>query len=88
MKVVVRACHSDLDVRHSPHSAVDRRNLLGNHRGVRDENNVGFQPSFVLLYPGRKGRAADLLLALEDKLDIMPEFPCPDKIFKGLYVHE
>ena len=42
----------------------------------------------MFLDPSRKGRAADLLLALEDELHVMAKFAATKEIFKSLDVHK
>ena len=88
MQILVRPCQSHLQIGHSPHSAIDRRHLVGDHCSVRNEDHIGSQPLLVLLHPSRKGWTADLLLPLEDELHVMAKFAATEEIFKSLDVHK
>ena len=88
MQVLVGAGDGDFQVGEATHAAVDGRDLLGDHRGVGDEDDIGLQEVLMLLRPGGEGGASDFFLTLEDELHVMPQQALLEQVLEGLQVHE
>ena len=88
VQVLVGAGDLDFEVGQSTHAAVDGRHFLGDHGGIGNQTDIGRQALLVLLYPSRKVRTADFLLALEHELDVVVQLPCADEELERLDVHE
>ena len=86
--ILVRSRDADLHVLHAAHAGVDGRNLVGDHRGVGNENQVAGEFLAVGLHPCSQARGTDFLFALDHKLDVVAEFLLADQVFEHLDVHE
>ena len=88
MEVLVGPRHLHFQVGQTAHAAIDGRHLFAYHGGVGDQHHIGLQEILVGLDPGGQGAAANLFLAFEDELDIVPELAGAQQEFEGLDVHE
>ena len=88
VEVLVRAGDGHFQIGEAAHAAVDGRDLLGDHRGVGHEDDIGLQEFLVLLRPGGQRRTAHFLFALEDELHVMPQETLLEQELEGLQVHE
>ena len=70
MQVGAAAAQVDLAVDQAAESVADRRNAAGEHRRVRDHDDVGLERVLVGDDEVVEVRAADLFLALEDDPDV------------------
>ena len=70
VQILARTGHLHLDVGHAPQGVDDGRRVFAQDVRVRDHGHVGGQPSGVLPDKGGQVRAADLLLALDDALEV------------------
>ena len=88
VQVLVRACDLDFHVADAAHAAIDGRNLLVEHRSVRDQDDVAGKQALVRLDPFREGGGAHLFLTFKNEFDVVPELPGAHQILKSLDMHE
>ena len=88
MEIFVRSGYRDFHIAQAAHAAVDGRYLVGNHRGIRNQDDIGREFLFVCSHPSRQRGASDFFFAFEDKLHIVTEFPFAQQVFEGFDVHE
>ena len=88
MEIFVRSGYRDFHIAQAAHAAVDGRHLVGDHRGIRNQDDIGREFLFVRGHPSRQRGASDFFFAFEDKLHIVTEFPFAQQVFEGFDVHE
>ncbi len=84
-----RAAQVDLEVHEAAQAVADRRHAAGEHRCVRDDDDVASEPALLVPDESAQVLAADLLLALDHHLDVDRQPPVRLHVrFDGLQMHE
>ena len=88
MEVLVRAGDADFDIAQTAKPYGDGGDFGGNHRGVGNQNHVGFEHFLVFGAPFAQGGGTDFFLAFEHELDVAGKAVFLDHVFEGFGVHE
>ena len=87
VQVTVRPGHFHFHVAQPAQAGIDAGHIVGDHRGVADQYDVGLEALLVVLHELPQVVATHLLFALDHHLHVARQASVLDHRFHGLHVH-